>query len=76
MTKIGGFKTALFALFTVLGGVFYNMFLTDIAKLIKRKLGGNQDLNTVKRIIKERISFFGIYNLHDQVDEIQEMTQA
>lgn len=47
------------------------MFLTSLALYIKQKDRLRDNIDSVKQTIKQRVSYYGIYNFFEQFDEQQ-----
>jgi hypothetical protein len=68
LSTIGGFKSAIFSILTLLAPCFFHIFIQKLAEYIKDKDQSQEDTEKIKQKIKERISYYGLYKIYDRLD--------
>jgi hypothetical protein len=65
LSSIGGFKSALFTILTLLSPWFFGIFVVQLAKYIKEKEMSVDSEEEIIEKIKHRLSYHGLYRVHD-----------
>lgn len=75
LSQIGGFRSSIFLILTVLSGFFFKIFLKNLSQNIKEMDQSNESTQTIIGKVKDRLSYYGLYNLYDQMSIVETITK-